>query len=178
MCTQCATNAIYFDAAASWAVYGGVLREAIHAMKYRQDVGLGEYFSTFLISLLKTRQWMFDIVIPVPASHDRKKERGYNQADLLSHPIADYFRMEHAEKALFRTKETGTQVRRSKVERDEYLKDAFSANPATLKERKVLLVDDIITTGSTINHCAKALKEAGASQVMAISVAKTMRKQH
>jgi len=58
-----------------------------------------------------------------------------------------------------------------------FLNDAFSANAATLKGRKVLLVDDILTTGSTVNHCAKALKEAGASKVYAISIAKTLRRE-
>ena len=177
LCAQCGHGNVFFDAAASWAVYGGVLREAIHALKYKQDIGLGDYFSTFLISLLKSRGWVFDLVLPVPISHDRLKERGYNQSALLSRPIAHHFRIEHTTKALHRVKETGTQVNHTKIERDEFLRDAFSANPAKLKERKVLLVDDIITTGSTINHCAKALKEAGASQVMAISIAKTLKKQ-
>lgn len=175
VCTRCSTGEVFVDGAVSWAVYGGVLREAIHALKYRQDIGLGEYFGTFLISLLKTRDWSYDLVLPVPISVERMKERGYNQSALLSKPIAEYSKVAHSTKTLLRVKETGTQVKRSKVERDEYLRDAFSANPAKLKGKKVLLVDDIITTGSTINHCAKALKEAGANQVMAVAIAKTLR---
>lgn len=177
VCAQCSTLEVYFDSAASWAVYGGVLREAIHALKYRQNIGLGEYFSSFLISSLRPNNWAFDLVIPVPISHEHLKERSYNQSALLSRPIAANFQVEHSTKALRRNKDTGTQVNRTKFERDELRKDAFSANPAKLKKRKVLLVDDIITTGSTINHCAKALKEAGASQVVAFSIAKTLRKQ-
>lgn len=177
VCPQCSSGTVYFEAAASWAVYGGTLREAIHALKYRQDMGLGEFFSTFLITLVRNRGWNFDLVLPVPISQDRRRERGYNQAELISSPIAFHFQQPHSSKALIRIKDTGTQVDRSKFERDLFLNDAFSANPATLKGRKVLLVDDIITTGSTINHCAKALKEAGASEVYAISIAKTLRRE-
>lgn len=176
VCFECRTNNIYFDAVASWAVYGGTLREAIHALKYRQDVALGDFFSTYLISILRTRGWVFDLALPVPISPDRMKERGYNQSALLSRPISQFFRVEHSSDSLKRVKETGTQVNRTRLERDKFLEDAFSGNPAKLKDRQVLLVDDIITTGSTINHCAKALKEAGASKVMVISIAKTMKK--
>lgn len=80
--------------------------------------------------------------------------------------------------ALIRIKDTGTQVNHTKIERDLMLKDAFYANPDKLNGRKVLLVDDIITTGSTINHCAKALKEARTSEVYALSIAKTLKKDH
>lgn len=154
-----------------------MLREAIHALKYKQDIGLGDYFAKVLISLLESRGWEFDIVIPVPISRERMKERGYNQSALLSNPIAAYFQVEHSTKALQRIKETGSQVNHTRIERDEFLRDAFSANPAKLKGKKVLLVDDIITTGSTINHCANTLKGAGASQVIAISIAKTLKNQ-
>ena len=177
VCPQCSSATVFFEGAASWAIYGGELREAIHALKYKQDMGLGEFFSTFLITLIRNRGWIFDLVLPVPISQDRRKERGYNQSELISSPIALHFQLPHSSKTLIRIKDTGTQVNHSKIERDLFLNDAFSANAATLKGRKVLLVDDIITTGSTINHCAKALKEAGASKVYAISIAKTLRRE-
>jgi ComF family protein len=166
---------VYFSSAISWAEYGGALREAIHALKYKSNIGLGDYFSRFLIDLLLEKRWDFDLVVPVPLSKSRMKERSYNQAALISRPVARYFRVDHATNALTRIKETGSQVTRSRIDRDSYLEDAFSGNPAKLKGRNVLLVDDIITTGSTINHCARALLEAGATQVKAISVAKTLK---
>ena len=178
ICDRCNDKPVYFSTAASWAEYGGVLREAIHALKYKSNIGLGDYFSRFLIDLLLEKSWNFDLVIPVPLSKERTIERSYNQAALLSHPIALYFRVGHDTKALFRIKETGSQITRSRIDRDSYLEDAFSGNSAKLKGRNVLLVDDIITTGSTINHCARALLEAGATQVKAISVAKTLKIRH
>ncbi len=178
LCAECANDPVYFNAAAYWAEYGGTLREAIHALKYKQDVGLGDYFASFMINIIIENNWQFDLVIPVPLSRTRMRERGYNQSALLSRPIARYFAIEHTTSALTRVKETGSQVNRSRFERDESLKDAFFGNPAKLKGRKVLLVDDIITTGSTINHCSKALVEAGAEKVMAISIAKTLKVLH
>ncbi len=175
VCHDCSAVPVYFKAAAFWAEYGGTLREAIHALKYKQDIGLGDYFAVHLINIIREKKWQFDLVMPVPLSHGRMKERGYNQSVLLSRPVARYFKTEHTTSSLLRVKETGTQVNRTRIERDEYLKDAFSGNPAKLKGRRVLLVDDIITTGSTINHCSKALVEAGATEVMAISIAKTLR---
>ena len=176
VCIKCNRNSVSFNAAASWAVYGGELRKAIHALKYRQDMALGAFFATFLIATIEKQGWNFDFVIPVPLSPDRMKERGYNQSELLSRPIAFYFQVPHSSMALIRIKDTGTQVNHTKIERDLMLKDAFYANPDKLNGRKVLLVDDIITTGSTINHCAKALKEAGTSEVYALSIAKTLKK--
>lgn len=175
ICPDCVDISCYFSAAASWAEYGGQLREVIHALKYKNDLGLGDFFAVLLIEILKNKVWDFDLVIPVPLSQSRMKERSYNQAALLSRPIAWYFRKEHSTHALRRSKDTGTQTSRNRIERDLSLTDAFSGNPAKLKGRSVLLVDDIITTGATINHCSQALLLAGATRVYAISIAKTMR---
>lgn len=175
VCAECGHVPVHFTAAAAWAVYGGTLREAIHSLKYKNDMGLGDFFAQYLIEILSEKDWSFDLIIPVPLSAQRKKERTYNQSALLSRPIARYFQLEHSMNALKRTKDTGTQVKRNRAERDLSLKDAFSGNPAKLKGRSVLLVDDIITTGATINHCSEALLQAGAVRVYAVSLAKTFR---
>ena len=166
---------IHFTAAAAWAVYGGSLREAIHSLKYKNDMGLGDLFANYMIEILRDKDWSFDLVIPVPLSPQRSRERTYNQSALLSRPIARYFQRDHSTGALRRIKDTGTQVKRNRMERDLSLAGAFSGNPAKLKGRSVLLVDDIITTGATINHCSEALLQAGAIRVYAVSLAKTFR---
>lgn len=175
LCKSCSANPVYFNAATAWAEYGGVLREAIHAFKYKNDLGLGDFFAGFLINILEREQWDFEVVIPVPLSKKRRKERSYNQSALISRPIARYFHKEHLPKALLRTKDTGSQIDRNKQERNLFLEDAFWGNPAKLNGRSVLLVDDIITTGATINHCSAALLKAGATKVSVISIAKTFR---
>ena len=175
VCADCGDIPVHFTAAAAWAAYGGSLREAIHALKYKNDMGLGDYFASYLVEILSGKNWHFDLIIPVPLSAQRKKERTYNQSALLSRPIARYLQLEHSVSALKRTKDTGTQVKRNRADRNLSLKDAFSGNPAKLKGRSVLLVDDIITTGATINHCSEALLQAGAVRVYAVSLAKTFR---
>lgn len=173
VCSDCATSPVHFTAATSWGKYGGVLREAIHALKYNNDVGLGDLFADHLIQLLNDKQWDFDIVLPVPLSRERRKERQYNQSALLSRPIARYYHIDHGMNWIIRTRDTGSQIRRRKIDRNLALAGSFWANPAKLNGRSVLLVDDIITTGATINHCSAALLDAGAVRVYAISIAKT-----
>lgn len=175
LCSNCSDTPAYFSAVASWGAYGGVLREAIHALKYKTDLGLGDLFADFLIHLLIDKKWEFDCVLPVPLSTERQKERQYNQSVLLSRPIARYFRSAHAMNWLIRTRDTGTQTQRRKIDRNISLEGAFWANPDKLNGRSILLVDDIITTGATINHCSAALLNAGAAKVYAISIAKTFR---
>jgi ComF family protein len=175
VCSDCATSPVHFSAATSWGKFGGALREAIHALKYKNDVGLGDFFADHLIQLLRDDKWDFDCVLPVPLSRERQKERQYNQSALISRPIARYFGSDHALNWLIRTHDTGSQTRRRRLERNLSLTGSFWANPAKLKGRSVLLVDDIITTGATINHCSAALLDAGVANVYAISIAKTFR---
>jgi len=176
LCSDCSVTPIHFNAVTAWGEYDGVLREAIHALKYKSDLGLGDLFADYLIRLIIDKDWQFDLVVPVPISKERQKERSYNQAALLSRPIARYFRVDHSTISLKKVKDTGSQVQRGRTDRDLALADAFWGNPAKLKGRNVLLVDDIITTGATINHCSAALRKAGAEKVNAISIARTFRK--
>lgn len=175
VCKECAQTPVHFDAATAWGEYSGVLRDAIHALKYKTDLGLGDLFADYLIKVILDIKWEFDYVVPVPLSKQRMKERAYNQSVLLSRPIAQFFGLPHSMSALNRIKETGSQIQRGKIDRNLALENAFWGNPAKLKGRKVLLVDDIITTGATINHCSAALRKAGAEKVYAISIAKTFK---
>jgi len=159
----------------SWAKFEGPLREAIHRFKYQQNIALGDYFSEFLLTLIEKRRWEFDLVVPVPVSKSRLKTRGYNQSALISRPIARYFSVDHSNHVLMRVKETESQFSLTAIERYHNMEDAFLGFPAKLNDRRVLVVDDIITTGATMNQCAKALYQAGAKEVYGISIAKTVR---
>jgi ComF family protein len=160
----------------SWGQYQDTLREAIHKLKYDGDVGLGDYFAEKLISILIDHNWEFDLVVPVPLSKKRQAERGYNQSALISGNIAHFFNVQHSTSTLVRIKDTDTQFSLAAADRISNVKDAFSGNPAKLKGKRVLLVDDIITTGATLLNCQKAIINAGASNVFGISVAKTVKK--
>jgi ComF family protein len=156
----------------SWAQYEGSVRNSIHSLKYRNNIALGYFFAMKLLPMIIETSWPIDLVLPVPLSKSHYKNRGYNQAALISRPLARSLNVQHDTKALQRIRETSTQTKLSADQRFLNVEGAFSANPAKLKDKKVLLVDDVITTGATMINCTKALLTSGASKVFCISVAR------
>ena len=106
------------------------------------------------------RGWEADLVTPVPLSPDRQAERGYNQSALLARPIALKQGWRYLPVCLTRNRNTKSQVSLSIEERKQNVADAFSAVPELVAGKVILLVDDVTTTGSTLNECVRALKEA------------------
>ncbi len=111
------------------------------------------------------------MVIPVPLNKSHFKERGFNQSALISRPIAHFAEKPFSANGLRRIRETAAQFSLCSEERQNNVKDAFWANPAKLNGKAVLLVDDIITTGATMENCTKALLAAGGKKVYCLSVA-------
>lgn len=175
-CKECEEHPPKFDQLRSWAAFAGPLREALHSLKYRKNLGMGEIFSQPLAQIIITEGWEFDIVIPVPLGKEHHRQRGFNQAQIIAYPVALRMNKRMVANALIRTKETSSQVNLSPHQRYENLKDAFSAIPAKLKGRKVLLVDDVATTGATLNSCAETLRSAGVEKIYCLTVAKALRK--
>lgn len=175
VCHQCMEDTVYLSSISSWAEYHGPTRLAILSLKYKQNIGLADTLSEFLISLVSRKQMQIDLIIPIPLGRVRQKSRGFNQSALLASPLSQYFDIPMSNNAVQRIKETGSQVDLTALERNINMEGAFLGNSAKLRGRNVLLVDDIITTGATMNHCAKAILESGARCVHAISVAKTIR---
>jgi competence protein ComFC len=174
LCLNCRTSPPLFHSARSYAVFGGPLRKAIHRFKYRQDLGLGEVLSRYLVMALESLNWPVDLVIPVPLSPKRMKERGYNQSSLLARPVAYAFGVQFASSAVQRVRETRSQVGLSAAQRAENLKEAFSANQATVKGKTVLVIDDVMTTGVTLRNCAHALFQSGARDVFGLTLARAV----
>ena len=110
------------------------------------------------------------MVLPVPLSEARQKKRGYNQTALMAFPISQYFNLPYQPYSLRRIRDTRSQVGLTGTERRENLRDAFRAEETLVKRKIVVLVDDVFTTGSTLNACALALKKGGASQVYGITL--------
>jgi ComF family protein len=102
------------------------------------------------------------------------KDRGYNQAAILAYPISIHLGVPMIQNLILRTKTTESQVHLNHAERMSNLQNAFSARKSQRRFRKVLIVDDVITTGSTINDCARAILESGAEEVYGISVARAV----
>jgi ComF family protein len=117
--------------------------------------------------------WEIDVVFPVPLSRRRLRERGYNQAALFALPLALGLNVPYRPKALRRVRHTRSQVDLSWGERRENVSGAFAASSDDVSGKTILLVDDVITTGATLNACASALLSAGARAVYAFSVART-----
>lgn len=173
ICTECQHKKPAFDQLRSWAKYGGVAQTMIAAIKFHRRIGLVAYLSDFLIIRIKDWGQQFDLVMPVPLSHQRKRQRGYNQANWIAKPIAQALQLPYQQKALKRIRDTHSQVGLHAAERRINMADAFQADERICQDKTILIIDDIATTGATLNECAKALKSAGASLVFAFTMART-----
>ena len=173
ICARCRSQEVAFTAIRSWAVFAEPLQTAIHKLKYRQDRGLGEILAEPLIALLDKYHWKVDLIVPVPLDRIKRKERGYNQAALLAKPISWETGIPYSEGVLAREKITSQQVGLSLSEREMNMAGAFKADRTLAAGKAFLVIDDVVTTGSTINACAKALISAGASKVFGLTVARS-----
>jgi len=173
MCEGCISTPRSYVALRSWAAYTGPLRQAILRLKYHRDIAMGEILARPLVMSLEKLNWPVDIVVPVPASLARLKERGYNQVSLLARPVGLGLNIPYRSQALRKVVETRSQVGLTADERRLNVKDVFQAEQRTVKGRTILVVDDITTTGSTIEECAKALCRAGARQVYGMTLARS-----
>jgi len=158
----------------SWAVFESPVQNALHTLKYRRNIGLGESFATQMAEFLKLLQWPVDIFIPVPLGKKRLKERGYNQVALIARPLAYEIGLEYSPRALWKARETRSQVGLSISKRRENVHNAYQADPKVVKRKSVILMDDVATTGSTILACTDALLSAGAREVYAITIARAL----
>ncbi len=155
---------------AATGTHDGILRKAVQGLKYRNVRQLGEELGIRLAATARMQEWTIDIMIPVPLHADRLKQRGYNQAQVICEYAAEQLELPCVPQALKRERYSQSQVGLSAKERKENVADAFSAAPNLVSGNTVLIVDDVCTTGSTLNECAQALIAAGARQVYALTV--------
>jgi ComF family protein len=174
LCPACQDHPPAYRALRSWGAYSGTLRNAIHRLKYKGDIGLAEPLSKHLIAYYNQLNWNVDFVIPVPLGLARARQRGYNQSSLLARPLAHALQIPYKPACLQRNRETRSQVGLSAHQRRENVYGAFRANHEQVSGRIILLVDDVTTTGSTINACAQALSLAGASAVYGLTLARSV----
>jgi len=174
LCTECLTSSPAFKQNRSWALFEGPLREAIHHLKYNQDMGLGEPLAMPLVNLLKNLGWAIDLIVPVPLSPQRQAERGYNHAALIARPLALAVNIPFSNRAIQRIHNTRTQVGLNHHQRKENVMEAFQAVNALVAKRTILLIDDVATTGATLSACAKALLAAGSGDVYGMTLARAV----
>lgn len=172
-CGNCVEEKMYFDRAYSAFVYDGIVRKTILRMKFSACGTYARVFARYLVFLAEKQGLQYDVVTCVPMSAASYKKRGYNQAELLARGFCDI--MDCNDKfvvALQKIKDTAPQEKLTKFERKENLIGCFRvADGVDVKGKRVLLIDDIKTTGSTVNECAKVLKRKGATSVEVLTVA-------
>lgn len=169
LCEECKNLDFGFERARAALRYEGVGEGLVHALKYGGHTRLVERLMTpLLLRVLDERD--FDLVVPVPLHRSRLRRRGFNQAELMAKSLAEQMRAPFSDK-LKVVRRTRDQVRLSAAGRRENVRGAFEARGRV--PGKILLVDDVITTGATMSECAAALVRAGAGQVHALSLCRT-----
>jgi ComF family protein len=173
LCLHCRTNPPPYTSR-SWGRYAGPLREAIHQLKYRNNIGLAEALSQHLIELFHSTGWSVDEITVVPLSPKRMMDRGYNQSSLLAKPLALACHIPFQPKILSRVRETISQVGLSASNRHVNVRNAFLADAHQVHDKVILIIDDVTTTGATLTECSRALLNAGARQVYSLTLAKSI----
>lgn len=173
LCANCTASPLTIDSIRSFALFDGSLRHAIHAFKYRRIAALSEPLGDML-----TRFWLqspapADAIVPVPLHPARQRERGYNQAELLARQVGRATRLPVHPNGLQRVRATAVQMTLNAAARRENVSHAFECDSTAVRSCNVLLVDDVCTTGATLDACAVALKAAGALQVTGLTLART-----
>ncbi|MBQ3145908.1 MAG: ComF family protein [Clostridia bacterium] len=156
-------------------IYEDLIREKIISYKFNNKAYLHKTFSKIILKNEKVCGFLkkYDIIIPVPIHKKRKLERGYNQTELIAKEIANQTHLKLEKNILIKQKNIIPQSSLNKSEREQNIKNAFIAkNIEKIINKKILLFDDIYTTGSTANECAKVLKKQGAKQVGVLTIAK------
>ena len=169
VCDRCLTWGDALSACRSAFLFDGAVRQTIHRLKYGGEYARAEWCGVEIARLVVQLNWRPDLVIPVPLHRSRLRRRGYNQsaqiaaiaARTLSYPWGN---------VLLRTRATVSQVGLDAVQRRENVVGAFGC-PHELTDLAILLVDDVVTTGATLEACAEACRRAGARDVRAVTVA-------
>ena len=174
-CALCRRGLRGFDAAYSFGFYEDELRELIHLFKYGRVQTLVTPLGQLLASALP-RERSFDVIVPMPLYWRKRWQRGFNQAALLARDVSRRTHVPMAN-ALRRVKNTAAQAGLTNAKRRLNVSGAFRAKRRTaLRDKRVLLIDDVLTTGATAASCARALKVAGAAEVTLLTLARADRR--
>lgn len=162
-----ATSFVYFSKQ-------GMIQHLLHRFKYKGRKEIGNYLGRLLADELKKSNWLdtIDYIIPVPLHRSKMYKRGYNQAQSFAEGIAAVSGIPVLAKAMIRNRPTETQTRKTRAERIENVRDVFSLKqPDRVRNKHILLVDDVLTTGATLESCALALQRAVPVQISIATLA-------
>lgn len=173
LCSDCVSREAVIDGIRSPFKFDGVIRQAIHELKYRNLRSLAAPLAKFLHDYLITEHIPVEVLVPVPLHGKRLRERGYNQSELLARELGKLVDLPVAGDYLMRQQQSSPQARTSNVEeRYSNVAGAFICRDRKLRGRQVLLIDDVCTSGATLDACAASLREVGVASVWGLVVAR------
>jgi len=174
LCYVCQNASSHLAGMRSVSAHVAPLREAIHALKYNGMRVLAEPLGEILADYWRLAVFPPSVIVPVPLHEARLRQRGYNQSLLLARSLAARVSLPVESHALVRQRNTRCQVELSPAERRTNVEGAFRCHPGTLAGERVLLIDDVLTTGATLEACASALLEAGTKEVWALTLTRAV----
>lgn len=177
-CINCMNYDHFYEKNRSLLKYEGLAVSLIKRFKFGNKRYIAEEFGKMLADEYLKAEYCCDLIIPVPMSISEYKERGFNQSALLAKEVAKRLNVAYSEN-LIKVRDTSTQKHLKGIERRKNLKSVFSVcDKAELKGKTILLIDDVFTTGATINECSRTLKKATARAVYSLTVCVTQFKLH
>lgn len=178
LCLDCKRKKYSFEFSRSTGIYDKVLKKCIHLFKYYGEKKLAKPLGKLMVdSLVKNDEFKrkIDLIIPVPLHKNDLKKRGFNQSVLLGKVTGDYLSIPVRENVLVKKKLTPFQVNLSKKERKINILGAFSVEkPGEIKGKNILILDDVFTTGATVEECTKELMKARAKNIFVLTLARTV----
>lgn len=175
LCRLCAAGTAEFDAAYAWGGYDGVLKDLIHCFKFHGMRSLSAPLGGYLAEAFP-RSERLDAIVPMPIHWTRRMVRGFNQCELLARELSRHTGVPVA-KLLVRVKRTQKQSNLAGAKRRKNVKGSFgTADAEPIRGKRVLLIDDVLTTGATVNEAARELKRHGAARVAVLTVARVDRR--
>ncbi|NOX97606.1 MAG: ComF family protein [Nitrospirae bacterium] len=175
ICLSCKTERHYFQTARAVGLYEGVLRECIHLLKYGKKIYLAQFLGELLAESMRNDSNLrkADLLVPVPLDERRYRERDFNQAYLLAQVMNRYLKTPVSARNLSRTRIALPQARLNRKQRRENVRELFQVgNAKEYQGKNILIIDDVFTTGATVNECARVLRKAGAREINVLTVAR------
>ena len=172
VCSRCSSSRLAVDGISAPYLFEGPVREMVHGFKYRGVRAAAPTVGGLLVRHMRVSSISADVVVPVPLHPSSERERGYNQSDLMARIVAADADLPFGRRLLRRRRKTAPQISMDRYEqRRRNIEGAFEC-VQDLDSRRILLIDDVVTTGSTMSACAEALKAAGARWVWGLALAR------
>ena len=172
VCPDCHNMPLAIDGIRSVYHHEGLARDLVHSLKYKNMKAMAAPMAALMAKYLESNPLSVDILVPIPMHSKRLRSRGYNQASLLAKELSNISNLPNENDSIVRAKNTVSQVTLPAEERHRNVEGVFLCKDGIFTDKRVLLIDDVCTTGATLNACALALKNAGAITVWGLTLSR------